>query len=194
MSMRFEKDTQFTVSDVLPGREQEASAGLKALIDSINEIIGRRGFIDLWSREYLGGFHYGLDEEVAATLTDEERGLLFEVVPTKQMDVRQAAWKTMELLGVVRATVSFCGGNDEGHCDGITLDYGDGTNEALFEYPRPEGEKGKLLDLLTIPVYDRYGGFAGEFSVQGVLTWDYATKDVSMEGSEQVWEGFEEVV
>lgn len=193
--MRFEKTTTFAVVDFLPGREDEASEGLKAFIEVLNKNIASRGFIDLWTRDYLGGVHYGLDQEVWATITDEEKDLLFEIVPRWQIDTRQKGWEAMAALGVIRATVEFSGGNDEGYCENIVLFYGNGTSEMVSEYPKHEDErKADLVDLLTIPVYDRYGGFAGDFSVHGELTWDYAIKDVRMSGQESSWEGFAEAV
>jgi hypothetical protein len=45
-----------------------------------------------------------------------------------------------------------------------------------------------LLQVLEAPIYDRYGSFAGEFSVYGILTWDVATGKPSMDGQESYTE------
>jgi hypothetical protein len=49
-----------------------------------------------------------------------------------------------------------------------------------------EIERAKLTSLLTAPVYDRYGSFAGEFYVDGVVTWDAEAGKVYMGYDEEV--------
>jgi hypothetical protein len=52
----------------------------------------------------------------------------------------------------------------------------------------------KLTQVLEYPIYDRWGSFAGEFYVQGTLTWDVSTGKHTLEGQEshEVWESFSE--
>ena len=49
----------------------------------------------------------------------------------------------------------------------------------------------RLAEALSQPVYDEYGGFAGEFEVEGRVIWDVSKATVSMEGSEDTWAPFE---
>ncbi len=42
----------------------------------------------------------------------------------------------------------------------------------------------RLAEALSRPVYDEYGGFAGEFEVEGRVVWDVPNATVSMVGSE----------
>lgn len=50
----------------------------------------------------------------------------------------------------------------------------------------------KVVAVLEAPIYDRWGSFAGEFYVQGTLTWDVTTGKHTLEGQEshEVWESF----
>lgn len=41
------------------------------------------------------------------------------------------------------------------------------------------------------PIYEEYGGFAGDFSVSGRVTWDAETGTVSMSGEESEYVPFE---
>ena len=42
----------------------------------------------------------------------------------------------------------------------------------------------RLAEALSQPIYDEYGGFAGQFEVEGRVIWDVSKATVSMEGSE----------
>lgn len=50
----------------------------------------------------------------------------------------------------------------------------------------------KVNEVLEHPIYDRFGTFAGDFSVYGTLTWDVAAGTHTMTGQEshEVWESF----
>ena len=50
----------------------------------------------------------------------------------------------------------------------------------------------ELYRTLEQPVYDRYGSFAGEFSVSGEVEWNVADLTCVMNKSEQVWSDYEE--
>lgn len=52
---------------------------------------------------------------------------------------------------------------------------------------------GKVTKVLEAPIYDRWGSFAGEFDVDGTLTWDVATGTHKLKGQESVtsWQSFE---
>lgn len=51
-------------------------------------------------------------------------------------------------------------------------------------------------DALEAPIYNRWGSFAGEFSVSGTLVWDVTAGEVRLTGEEEVssYETFEEVL
>jgi hypothetical protein len=103
--------------------------------------------------------------------------------------------------GIKEARVRFSGGNDSGSveyidflmhddtckevaempmyyeswCNGVTTyyRYGKGKGYEPIEEREvyvPTAEE-KLLDTLTRPVYDRYGSFAGEYDVSGMVVW-----------------------
>jgi hypothetical protein len=50
-----------------------------------------------------------------------------------------------------------------------------------------------LARVLEAPIYERWGSFAGEFDVDGTLTWDVAAGTHKLKGSESVstWQDFE---
>lgn len=113
---------------------------------------------------------------------------------------------------VVRAEVSFSGGHDEGGCDDVLLLAADGRvvqelreawPETVYdqasgrhiEKPIPDGDAA-LAHALCRPVYNRYGGFAGEYCVSGTVVWDAAARTVTIGGKESVeqYESFEETL
>ena len=101
-------------------------------------------------------------------------------------------------LGAVAAVVPFHGGYDEGFTEDITLKDAGGNPVAVIhedyygnaEEPFSKGAN-QLAEALSQPVYDEYGGFAGEFEVEGRVIWDVSEATVSMEGSE-AWESPED--
>jgi len=48
----------------------------------------------------------------------------------------------------------------------------------------------EILNSLSRPIYDKYGSFAGEFSVEGRLIYDIEKEEMTLQGSESCWEGF----
>lgn len=111
--------------------------------------------------------------------------------------------------GATKAVVEFSGGNDEGGADRIVLFDGDediGTVEQYFSFVYHRDESGawasrpltdserredELAETLAAPVYDEYSGFAGDFSVSGVVEWDAEAGTVSMSGEESEYVPFE---
>ena len=92
-------------------------------------------------------------------------------------------------LGAVAAVVPFHGGYDEGFTEDITLKDAGGNPVAVIRedyYGAEEPFVGahRLAEALSQPVYDEYGGFAGEFEVEGRVIWDVPKAAVSMRGSE----------
>lgn len=131
-------------------------------------------------------------------------------------DVTTDKDKTLALLrerGIVKVEVHFSGGNDEGGADDVTATLKDGTQTRLnpgnahqdwnskewvvgaydetHKYatrPATPGEvaEATLSELLEAPVYDTYDSFAGEFYVDGTVTWDVDAGTCTMTRSEQV--------
>lgn len=112
--------------------------------------------------------------------------------------------------GAVKAVVEFSGGNDEGGADGIVLYDSDGERIGEVEghhfggywdpekkrfvevFPAPEQRiETELAEALESPVYEEYGGFAGDFSVSGRVTWGAETGKVSMSGEESEYLPFD---
>jgi hypothetical protein len=112
--------------------------------------------------------------------------------------------------GAARAVVEFSGGNDEGGADSIVLydREGEMIGEVHGHYagghwdpekgrfvevpPTPEQRiEAELAEALEGPVYEEYGGFAGDFSVSGRVTWDAQTGKVSMSGEESEYVPFD---
>jgi hypothetical protein len=97
--------------------------------------------------------------------------------------------------GATRAVVHFSGGNDEGGADSIYLYNGDEKVAELEPYgydseevwddekkqfvPNPDYKEDRLCDWLADIPSDRYGNFAGEFYVSGVITIDTITDKIA---------------
>ncbi len=122
---------------------------------------------------------------------------------------------------ITKVVVAFSGGNDEGGADGFTAHYTNGTEQELpvvhvyVDYQtqqhvvsagyadgehttRPatpeEIAHAALLEALEQPIFDRWGGFSGDFHVDGTLTWDPVARTAKLEGSEgeMQYESFED--
>jgi len=107
-----------------------------------------------------------------------------------------------------KCIVHFSGGGDEGGCDNIVILKDDTIICELDEnyegqmydpelqkfIPINQKPEDKFVRGLCQPVYDKYYSFAGEYSVDGTVTWDCKNKTCKMEGSEEVpsYNGFEE--
>ena len=93
-------------------------------------------------------------------------------------------------LGAAAAVVPFSGGYDEGFIEGITLQDAEGNAVSVIHEDYYGGAEEpfegahRLAEALSGPVYDEYGGFAGEFEVEGRVVWDVTKATVSMKGSE----------
>lgn len=116
---------------------------------------------------------------------------------------RDLVFAALAKKGVNRVEVEYNGGNDEGGVDQIVFfdkddkkigemqEYYGGHSvwdEATKSYKpaAPPDEEQRLSQALCAPVYDKYGSFAGEFYVNGTLTWDVAKRKVNMRGTEEV--------
>lgn len=79
------------------------------------------------------------------------------------------------------ARAEFSGGNDSGGCEHIEAIRDDMSVEVI-NWGDP------LFSLLSEPVYDRYGSFAGPFDVDGTIRYDVPEGTVVMvEYDERAW-------
>ena len=103
---------------------------------------------------------------------------------------RAEVFERLQELGAVAALVPFHGGYDEGFIEGITLKDAGGNAVAVIHEDyygtaeEPFEGAHRLAEALSQPIYDEYGGFAGQFEVEGRVIWDVSKATVSMEGSE----------
>jgi hypothetical protein len=106
---------------------------------------------------------------------------------------RDMVFAMLKTAGVTRAEVNFEGGNDEGTIESIVLHKKDGTQTTIdYSY----SHSNPLHEQLSQPVWDKYGSFAGDFDVHGVVTWDVETGAISISGEESTrrCESFDEEV
>lgn len=126
---------------------------------------------------------------------------------------KQQVLQKLRSQGIARVEASFSGGNDEGGIDSMTFFDADGNEvEApvrphvyrVYTQGRSELRGGDwnnprlatteevaqnlVYKVLEAPVYDKYYTFAGEFYVDGTLTWDITKGTNEMHGSESYTE------
>ena len=117
---------------------------------------------------------------------------------------RNQVFAALKSKGVAKALVHYSGGNDEGGVNQIELFDANGENIGqMQEYygcpsiwdevtktykpgPPPTDDE-RLAEALGAPVYEKYGGFAGEYYVDGIVTWDVVNNKVNDHGTEQVY-------
>lgn len=122
---------------------------------------------------------------------------------------REQIWAALEGRAAA-VEVTFQGGNDEGGVEDIYFMDADGNQTERMQEYYPSGtwnpetktmeysstaSSDQILSFnLCKPVYDKYYSFAGEFYVNGTVTWDVLNKAVTMNGTEEVteYENFEE--
>jgi hypothetical protein len=139
------------------------------------------------------------------TLADPRNTILASIFVKANQERRRRAmemtraevFERLRELGAVAAVVPFRGGYDEGFIEGITLEGAEGNAVAVIHEDyygnaeEPFEGAHRLAEALSRPVYDEYGGFAGQFEVEGRVIWDVSKTTVSMEGSEADWAPFE---
>ena len=102
----------------------------------------------------------------------------------------QAIWGELERRGVTGAEVSFTGkAGRGGSITTITLDRVDGQEPLTVEW----WERGELAYALEGPVWDHFGGFAGQPAVRGMVRWTVPDRLVVITGRRGD-QTFEEVV
>jgi hypothetical protein len=109
---------------------------------------------------------------------------------------RTAVFSALRSRGADRAVVAFSGGGDEGGADSITLYAGEEelSQLSLYTYvgetPRcPVNPDVALADALSDPVNKEYGGFDGDFDVEGEVIWETEGETVMLVKDER--EGYE---
>lgn len=107
---------------------------------------------------------------------------------------RKELFAELRRRGAARAIANFSGGHDEGGVDDIQLLSETGFPVGTIQPWGAEGIEKEIADVICEPVYNRYYSFAGEFYVNGTVTWDVEKETVVMTGSEseEVWNDFEE--
>ena len=96
-------------------------------------------------------------------------------------------FRLLRQRNVIKALVHFSGGNDEGDVESITLlvDAGQIDLEPHY-YGDDDSDPDKhLAKLLAEPVWDRYGGFGGDFYVDGRVVYDVTAGTAKMHTTEQ---------
>lgn len=89
--------------------------------------------------------------------------------------------------------IGFSGGNDEGGADDMVIRRNNGDEEKSdFWRNLSTIIPSDIVEKLTEPIYDKWGGFAGDFQVYGTLIWDVEKKDVYFQGQESTYAPFEE--
>jgi len=121
----------------------------------------------------------------------------------KNIMSRVIVFDALKSKGVHKVEVHYSGGNDEGGVNQIELFDANGENiahmdeyygatqqwdEATKKYvpSAPPTYDQRLSEALCAPVYDKYYSFAGDFYVNGILTWDVPNCKVNMRGTEEV--------
>jgi hypothetical protein len=103
---------------------------------------------------------------------------------------RQAIWDELERRGATAAMVSFSGkAGRGGSITTITLDRVDGQEPVAVQW----WDRDELAYALEGPVWDRFGGFAGQPAVRGTVRWTVADQLVVITG-QRGDQRFEEVV
>ena len=121
----------------------------------------------------------------------------------KKIMSRDEILATLKGMNVAKVEVLYSGGHDEGGVDQIDLFDADGKKiRSMEEYYGgtmvwDEATKGwkpaeaptdeqRLSQALCVPVYDKYCSFAGDFYVNGTITWDVENRRVRNHGTEEI--------
>lgn len=124
---------------------------------------------------------------------------------------RDETFAELAKRGFAKVVVHYSGGNDEGGVDqDIELllangQLGDTMSEPTWPAqwdgqkwlePTEVTEDDRLAHDLCAPVYDKWGGFAGDFCTDGTITWDVTARTVTDSGEigETAYTGYEDEV
>ena len=86
----------------------------------------------------------------------------------------------LEVFDISKITVSFSGGGDSGGVDEIQFFYNNDKKNLEVENHIED----EFRDFLEEPIYDNYGSFAGDYSVDGELVYDVINKIVLINTNE----------
>jgi hypothetical protein len=105
--------------------------------------------------------------------------------------LREDVWEKLERRGATVAVVTFSGrAGAGGRVDAIILNRLDG--DKLVDVARSTA-RDELTYALEGPIWDRYGGFAGQPPIRGTVTWVLGLRSIVIAGR-RGGEAFEEVV
>ena len=93
------------------------------------------------------------------------------------------ALEMLKTLNCTKVVIHYEGGNDEGFIEHIIFHKEDGTTEQVDEEYSDEFHR-----VLCSPVYEAYGSFAGDYNVDGKLTWDVSKQTITNEGEETIFD------
>jgi hypothetical protein len=109
---------------------------------------------------------------------------------------RETVFVELRRLGVCEAQVDFSGGNGAGGVSEIRLVRPGGRIEKVSPYReydererrwvRRDGYPQALIEGLCKPIFRQYRDFAGDFYVQGTISWKVAEGMIEERSSEQV--------
>ena len=122
----------------------------------------------------------------------------------------QQALEMLKVVGVTNLEVRFYGGHDSGDVEEITvyIDRDNFTHEFAYNdlfsdidigYHKKQDEHPdhdfcrkniRFEEALVDPIWSKYGSFAGDYSVSGVLKYDCENSTVTLSGEESSWEAF----
>ncbi len=111
---------------------------------------------------------------------------------------RQQVFAELAKRGVHTASLEFTGGNDEGHAESIEFLDADGNaiepSIRVYYGADNAGTDAALSDALQEPIYEKWGSFAGDFSVCRHCIWHVADHLVELDYSESEYTPHTEVI
>jgi len=132
-----------------------------------------------------------------------------EIIHRSMSNISRArAFQILRQRGVIRAELTYSGGDDEGSVNDIqlikpiesmiesTLGYNLSLPLAPDGCRQGEGaaaEDVELARILEWPIHDRFGSWSGDYSAYGTLVWTVEGETVVMDVSETAWDDSREV-
>jgi hypothetical protein len=111
---------------------------------------------------------------------------------------REQVFAELAGRGIHTASVEFAGGNDEGHAENIELldAKGEAIEHAIHVHHDADDAQNDiaLSQALQQPIYDRWCGFDGDFSVSGSCIWRVPERKVKLDYTESEYVPHTEVV
>jgi hypothetical protein len=123
-------------------------------------------------------------------------------------NTREKIFRELTRCNVATVEVQFSGGGDEGSVNRIRLFNADGVEINVLEEayisseydektknwkPTREMTRDEMLaEALSQPVYDKYGGFDGDFSVDGKICWNVKERTVTESGERSCSESYDD--